>query len=843
GHELILDAPFDLTAPQIDGDQVTYPDVITDGVDLVVSVNPDATGFTETLVFASRQAAERAEKKVGLDKLTFPLTTSAGLQVTRQEGGLVAADMFGSEIFTAPAPRAWDSTSRDLTGTSDVVGGSSWRLSGQEEVGPLRARGPSGWEHLAGDGVDPADPSVHARSALPGDRSSGIEVDLVPAAPRHQDAAGAEATSDADALLGSFGAAGSAGSTAAGGQPSPAGGLTVGGAPAAGDPALADDAGAAGERSTVGVRLGLDTGWLFDDATQFPVFADPAFSGSPNAWLMVHEPAGGEVAQYMFDGDQGLGLCDVDVASGCEADSKFRLGWRFDGLDQIGLMDADRVTSAQFSASGEHSWDCNPRGVQLWRTSSFGAASDWASWGASAFVEELDEQVVSHKAACDNVKTVTWDATAAAKRLAEVDGGSVSLGLRATNEEDMTLGWKRYHHAASLTIEYEPELDDGGEGQDLEARSENLAPVIDAADTPDAAAPTEIVPDARTEEQPAAPAVPAEALPAGGAAEIPVTTEPTVVDVGGLDLTVTASAEGVAPEQVVVDVADQATTEADGVTGVLLEVTDSTLSGTAAAGETRVVEATVDYGEFAEAAGADWGQRLQVMRIPACAEVTPDAPECQPEVVQTSNDENDQTLTATLEIPAAGAEAAATQTTTTESATTESATIASTATGSAAITSAVFKQAGQTKTGGLRAAVRTAGAKALPAERTATATTAAATTAAATTATATAAAPAETGDRFAVTSGVSSAAGDWSATPVNPTGEWSVSGATGALGWSYPVTVPSPAAGPAPQLAIGYSSSSLVGRVSGANNQSSWVGDGWDLTTGFIERSYVPCIA
>ncbi|WP_123814727.1 polymorphic toxin-type HINT domain-containing protein [Myceligenerans xiligouense] len=792
GHELILDAPFDLTEPVVDGDQVTYPDVVTNGVDLVVSVNPDATGFTETLVFASREAAERAEKKVGLDALTFPLTTSTGLQVTRQEGGLVATDMFGQEIFTAPAPRAWDSTSRDLTGTDDTAR-SSWRLPAQEEVTPLRARGPSGWEHLAGDGVDPADLSVHARSALPGDRSTGIGVDLVPAAPRHQDTAAAEE------VAGGIGTAGVLGGTTAGGQPSPTGGLTVGGAPAAGDPGVAGGAGAEGERSTVGVRLELDTDWLFDDATKFPVYADPAFSGSPNAWLMVHEPAGGETAQYMFDGDEGLGLCDVDVAAGCVADSRFRLGWRFDGLDQIGLMDASRITSAQFSASGEHSWDCNPRGVQLWRTSPFDAASDWASWGASAFVEELDEQVVSHKTACDNVKTVTWDATAAAKRLAEVDGGSVSLGLRATNEQDMTLGWKRYHHAASLTIEYEPELDNGGEGQDLAARSDNLAPVIDDADTPDTAAPAEITPEPRSEEQPPDPAAPVEELPAGGVAEIPVTTEPTQVDVGGLDLTVAAPAEGEAPDQVVVDVADQASTEADGVTGVVLEVTDSTPAGTAAAGETRAVEATVDYGEFTEAAGADWGRRLQVMRIPACAEATPEAPECQPELVETSNDENAQTLTATLEIPAAGAE------------TVEQ--VASSGSDE------------QTKAGELSTESESTSANAVQAEQTMTA------------------ADAETGDKFAVTSGTSSASGDWAATPINPTGEWSVSGATGAMGWTYPVTVPSPAAGPAPQLAIGYSSSSLVGRVSGANNQSSWIGDGWDLTTGFIERSYVPCVA
>lgn len=47
--------------------------------------------------------------------------------------------------------------------------------------------------------------------------------------------------------------------------------------------------------------------------------------------------------------------------------------------------------------------------------------------------------------------------------------------------------------------------------------------------------------------------------------------------------------------------------------------------------------------------------------------------------------------------------------------------------------------------------------------------------------------------------------------------------------------------GPSPDLSLNYSSGSVDGRVSSTNNQSSWVGEGWDLTTGYIERRYVSC--
>ncbi|GAA0913514.1 type IV secretion protein Rhs [Virgisporangium aurantiacum] len=68
-----------------------------------------------------------------------------------------------------------------------------------------------------------------------------------------------------------------------------------------------------------------------------------------------------------------------------------------------------------------------------------------------------------------------------------------------------------------------------------------------------------------------------------------------------------------------------------------------------------------------------------------------------------------------------------------------------------------------------------------------------------------------------------------------------MSGHTGSFQWSYPLRVPPVPGGLAPQLALSYSSASVDGRTSATNNQPSWVGDGWDLSVGFIERSYGVC--
>ncbi|MFB6726295.1 RHS repeat-associated core domain-containing protein [Kribbella sp. NPDC056345] len=86
-------------------------------------------------------------------------------------------------------------------------------------------------------------------------------------------------------------------------------------------------------------------------------------------------------------------------------------------------------------------------------------------------------------------------------------------------------------------------------------------------------------------------------------------------------------------------------------------------------------------------------------------------------------------------------------------------------------------------------------------------------------------------------------AGTPSATPLSPSSTWDVSAQTGDFSWSYPLRVPPAPGGLQPQLALSYTSSAVDGRTSATNNQPSWVGDGWDLNPGFVERTYGGCAA
>ncbi|WP_419702819.1 RHS repeat-associated core domain-containing protein [Promicromonospora sp. NFX87] len=785
GHSLTYDSPFDLTEPVVEGGTVTYPAVAGKGADLVVTINQDGTGISTALRLADRAAARRADERLGLSELTFPVTTSAGLTVMQNAaGGFDVVDPFGQDIFRAPVPKMWDSSASGAPDES--AAGSGLFSSGATPRDAKASAGPTPaarWDKISD--VDPADPAARATAPFYGDQQVSMPVDLVPAQARH--------TTGALTPAPSAGAGTGAGALSGASAPGTdlTGGLSVGGGSLDGLGGFGS-AGAT-EPSTVGVRIRPDRDFLLSAPdTVFPALIDPTVTSSGNEWLLAREGAPGTTSEYMFQGSKGLGLCDAAVVATCPGTVRYRLGWQFAGLDHLGLLESADISSATFSVYGDDSWDCTARTVRLYATKPIDAESNWENWGAPPFGTELSRVTVAHKEACDNAGWVDFDATTGAKNLAATDTGTLSLGLVALDETNMTQGWKRYRHDAKLTVEYEPPaVSPNAEGADLAARTENLDPAEQAADdaAPDAATPTP-EPVASPSEPTADPAlVPVQKTPDAAEATLPVPETLTAVPataLGGLDLKIGAPAPAAgtpeAASEVHVEVADQAAAVGAGISGVLLDVTDTSAEAPPEDG-VRQVQVQVDYDKFTDLAGADWSSRLGIVRIPECHATTPDLEECSPTPVDSTNDTEQGTVTATLDLAAAGSPAA--------------------------VAGTDAESAGAEKSAGAEAQVSALAATG--------------------------------GDTFAVTAGTSSGSGDWGATPLSSASSWSVSGGTGSLGWSYPIQVPSPAAGPSPELAIGYSSASLDGRVSSTNNQSSWVGDGWDMTSGFVERRYVPC--
>ncbi|MFF2821229.1 polymorphic toxin-type HINT domain-containing protein, partial [Kitasatospora cineracea] len=95
---------------------------------------------------------------------------------------------------------------------------------------------------------------------------------------------------------------------------------------------------------------------------------------------------------------------------------------------------------------------------------------------------------------------------------------------------------------------------------------------------------------------------------------------------------------------------------------------------------------------------------------------------------------------------------------------------------------------------------------------------------------------------LAATAGSAGPSGDYKATPLSSASSWSTSLNSGSFGWSYEMPVSAMPGSLTPKLSLTYNSGGVDGRTANTNNQSSWAGDGFDLSPGFVERSYKPCM-
>ncbi|MBX7470469.1 hypothetical protein K1Y80_30875 [Streptomyces sp. MAG02] len=83
--------------------------------------------------------------------------------------------------------------------------------------------------------------------------------------------------------------------------------------------------------------------------------------------------------------------------------------------------------------------------------------------------------------------------------------------------------------------------------------------------------------------------------------------------------------------------------------------------------------------------------------------------------------------------------------------------------------------------------------------------------------------------------------GTYAASSLSPSAGWSAGSSSGGFTYSYPIQAPPSPGGDAPSIALSYDSSSVDGKTSSTNSQASWIGDGWDYSPGFVERSYKSC--
>lgn len=202
---------------------------------------------------------------------------------------------------------------------------------------------------------------------------------------------------------------------------------------------------------------------------------------------------------------------------------------------------------------------------------------------------------------------------------------------------------------------------------------------------------------------------------------------------------------------------------------------------TASASSDGEAKVSVDYSAFASAYGGDWAGRLRLVQLPACALTTSDKAACRVQTpLNSHNSISDESVSATVPLGHASGQHSDTR------------------------------------------APRSAARSALLSQATAASGTVLALTA---------------------TSGESaSGSGNYSASPLSASSNWQAGSSSGAFTWSYPLSTPPAAAGPTPSLSLDYDSGSTDGKTASTNNQSTQVGEGFELTgSSYIERSYASC--
>ncbi|MGW8748412.1 RHS repeat domain-containing protein [Streptomyces sp. NPDC055794] len=190
------------------------------------------------------------------------------------------------------------------------------------------------------------------------------------------------------------------------------------------------------------------------------------------------------------------------------------------------------------------------------------------------------------------------------------------------------------------------------------------------------------------------------------------------------------------------------------------------------------IDVQVDYSDFRHAYGGNWASRLTLRQLPACALSAPDKVACTKSTsLPTRNDTKHATVGAAVNLPAAA--------------------------GKTAVSAPVSKTPSARSGSGLTASEGTV--------------------------------------LLAVAAAASGASGDFKATPLSPSASWTAGGSSGGFTWSYDLDTPAVAAGQGPGLSLAYSSQAVDGRTAATNNQANWVGDGWSLDVGSIERRYIAC--
>lgn len=422
-----------LGAPEIDATDasiVTYPVRVSggeeiDGADLVLTIHPDATGYTPVLRIADAAAGEALIAAAGDEGLGFVVDVSGGLELTDQQ-----PEIEGMAPDPVPADGTPDGAWEDPTGVGDDAAGVS-----EDSAPSAKSLAGSASEDGAEEGPVEGFYAVDPAGTLTFTGAPGWQWDSVAASAE----AGSVSASRAAAV---DGAASMDSAGVASVEVAQADGRAV-----ALDTVIAEDG-----RSAV---IRADEDMVTDPSGSYPVFVDPAVSGSRSAWTSLKAAWPTSTGGWKFPDSSGMGYCNVNLDLVCQRSGFQRLVWQFSGLSFVGGLSSADVVSATFRVHGTHSYNCTKTTMYLYRTPSINASTNWSNhagtWDSSYHISNASDAYYS--SACGGPHGTEWNATEVGKLMATNGWSGIHLGLRGEAASDMDT-WKKLRYDARFSVEY-----------------------------------------------------------------------------------------------------------------------------------------------------------------------------------------------------------------------------------------------------------------------------------------------------------------------------------------------------------------------------------------------------
>ncbi|MFC1400945.1 MULTISPECIES: LamG domain-containing protein [Streptacidiphilus] len=398
GKQLALTAPFALPTPTVTGDTALYPDVAA-GIDLSVQATPTG-GFSTVFIVKNADAAANPL----LTHLTFT-TAGTGVSVTAAaDGSLTAADSNGSPVFSAPTPQVWDSSTTTSSGSTATAT-------------PTAAAG--------------------AAPAAQGARLNALSTTT-------------SATPSATSTSTDAAAAGTDASSTDG--------------PGAGAKVAQIAAAASGDTLT----LTPPAGSLVGSGVTYPVFVDPAWHSdnldaqgatwTQSAYTDTNNLANGNDDSTSTASYPGVGVCgDYGNGTGCSPNDTERSYYQF----SVTPYNNATIHQVIFGVSEKYSADASCSNTYpVVAAGIWGTIDNKTSWnnppGGDTAQFSLTKYVGgAARSGCADPVPVQFDITSGLKALFASQATIDHLVMRLHGDESNINAFKRFTHAASLTISYD----------------------------------------------------------------------------------------------------------------------------------------------------------------------------------------------------------------------------------------------------------------------------------------------------------------------------------------------------------------------------------------------------